>query len=259
MASFNRSLSLFFVVILAVSSLIAISPAFAQSIPKPSVPQFTAKLVDLSYNAPTTTSTNQYTGQTITNQGHRVENRTIQITIKNQPFTSYISNGQNISFYLNVREKGHYETEDNWINIYTADNHYTSESNVDYTTLTYSLDQSIPPWLNNNILSGGQLDFQVEALIGYVGRGSGFASWYFSGEESGWSTTQTVDIPANEPTANPRTSLSPTTSATTVPSGSQTPVLFGLDWLQVVAVTLLVVIAVLLGLVVVYLRKRSLK
>ena len=261
MASFSRSLSLFFVVILAVSSLIAISPAFAQSIPKPSVPQFTAKLVDLSYNAPTTTSTNQYTGQTITNQGHRVENRTIQITIKNQPFTSYISRGGNISFYLNAREKGHYETDDNWINVYNVDNFYISESNTDCTTLTYSLDPNVPPWLDQNILSGGQLDFQVEALIGSIHRDFSqiMSPLIFVGEESGWSTTQTVDIPANEPTANPSTSLSPTTSATTEPSGSQISVLFGLDWLQVTVVALLVVIAVLLGLVVVLLRKRSVK
>jgi hypothetical protein len=259
MVSVNKGFLLFVIAILAVSSLIVAKSACAQSIPKPSIPEFTVKFVDTSYNVPASSSIDPYTGQNVTTEGHRVENRTIELTIKNQPFVSYISNDGNISFYLNVREKGHYETEDKWIDIYAADNHYTSESNTDYTTLTYSLDPDVPPWLNNNILSGGQLDFQVEALIGHIGRTSGFASWYFNGEESGWSSTQTITIPANETTAAPSTSLSPTTSVTTEPSGSQTPALSGLDLLQVTVVALLVVIAVLLGLVVVYLRKRSLK
>ena len=101
-------------------------PASAQSIPKPSVPEFTVKFVDYSYDVPTTTSIDPYTGKTVTNQSYHVENRTIQLEIKNQPFNSYIANGQNISFYFNVREKGHYE--ENWTTIYSVDNYYTSES-----------------------------------------------------------------------------------------------------------------------------------
>jgi hypothetical protein len=54
---------------------------------------FTVSFVDLSYDVPITTSTDRYTGQNITNQGYHVENRTIQITIENQPFSSYMENG----------------------------------------------------------------------------------------------------------------------------------------------------------------------
>jgi hypothetical protein len=64
--------------------------------------------------------------------------------------------------------------------------------------------------------TGGQVDFQVQAMIGYVHReitvpvpGTG---WVFTGETSGWSDTQTLTIgesqtptspPANSPTPSP--------------------------------------------------------
>ena len=185
-------------------------PSTGQTIPKPSVPEFTVKFVDASYNVAPSSSINPYIGQNVTIEGYHVENRTIELIIKNQPFISYISNGTPISFYLNVREKGHYE--ENWTTIYNIDNYFTAPSNTIYTTLTYSLDPNAPPWLDNNLPSGGQLDFQVEALIGYIGRNAGFASWYFTGQESGWSNTQTVTIPASSNSALP-SSTSITTHA----------------------------------------------
>ena len=51
--------------------------------------------------------------------------------------------------------------------------------------------------------AGGQADFQVQAMSGYIHReisipvpGTG---WIFSGETSGWSNTQTVTIPETSP------------------------------------------------------------
>jgi hypothetical protein len=237
----GKTFALSLILLLALSSLMMAESANAQTIPKPSVPQFTAKFADLSYDTPTTTSTNPYTGQTITNQGHHVENRTIQITIKNQPFTSYIQNGENISFYLNVRVKGHYE--ENWITIYHADNHYTSESSTDYTTLTYSLDPNAPPWLNNNLPLGGQLDFQVEALIGSIHRDFSqlMAPWVFDGKESGWSNTQTITIPASS-----NSTPNPTATPTDTSSDNGVASLLTSLALVVVAILAIVVISLLL-------------
>jgi hypothetical protein len=196
MGNMGKSLALILILIMAVSSLnlLMIKPAFAQTTPTPSVPEFNAKFVDASYSVAPSSSIDPYTGQSVTHEGYQVKNRTIELIIKNQPFNSYISNGINISFYLDVREKGHYE--ENWTTIYTVDNYYTSESNTNYTTLTYSLDQNVPPFWDT-IPSGGQVDFQVEAMIGYISRTVGFASWYFAGQESGWSNTQTVTIPSS--------------------------------------------------------------
>ena len=43
----------------------------------------------------------------------------------------------------------------------------------------------------------GEVDFQVKALVGSVSEGSIGAGipWRFTGEESDWSTTQTITIP----------------------------------------------------------------
>jgi hypothetical protein len=82
MERIDKSLSLLLILII---SLTIVGTSFAQTIPKPSVPEFTVRYVDLSYDVPTTTSIDQYTGKTITNQGYHMENRTIQITIEINP------------------------------------------------------------------------------------------------------------------------------------------------------------------------------
>ena len=75
--------------------------------PKLLVPEFTVKLVDNSYDVPTTHSIDPYTGQNITNPGYHVENKTIEVTVKNQPFTPfYAVDSFNASFYYNIRTKG---------------------------------------------------------------------------------------------------------------------------------------------------------
>ena len=51
--------TLLFIAVLALSSLVMVDSAFAQSIPKTSVPEFTVKFVNASY---TITTTNSYTG-----------------------------------------------------------------------------------------------------------------------------------------------------------------------------------------------------
>ena len=79
--------------LLALSNLVMVGSVFAQSIPTPSVPEFSLRFVDASYDVPTTYTIDDYTGQNITHPGYHVENRTIEVRIKNQPFTSYESNG----------------------------------------------------------------------------------------------------------------------------------------------------------------------
>jgi len=70
----SKSATLLLITVLVVSSLIIISSASAQSIPKPSVPEFTVASKD--------------------------QNETIIITIKNQPFTSYTdSDGDVVRLY----------------------------------------------------------------------------------------------------------------------------------------------------------------
>jgi len=58
---------------LAISSLVMIDSASAQSIPKPSTPGFSLRLIDNSYDVPPTTTVNPYTGKTETSGGYHVE------------------------------------------------------------------------------------------------------------------------------------------------------------------------------------------
>lgn len=200
----NKSVALLVLVFLTASSLPAVRLASGEaSVPKPSVPEFTGKLVDNSYDAPTTHSIDPYTGQDITHAGYHVENRTIEISIKNQPFTSYESNGQIIDLYLNIRTKGDYT--ENWTTIYSPEFVYPTQSKSDYTKISYSLDENEYPFWDN-LNQGGIVDFQVEALIGSVHRDASTISapWVFDGETSGWSNTQTLIIPAStSPTSTP--------------------------------------------------------
>jgi hypothetical protein len=201
----NKRVALLLIVVLAVSSLIAIKPARAEaSIPKPSVPEFTLKFVEHPYEVPPTTMIDPYTGENVTIQaGYRVQNRSIEVIIKNQPFTPYEdSNGNSIDLYYNVRSKGHYG--DNWyyypyyfraLPIIAMDN--------DYTILSFGLDGHKDDQYSfglGDLSAGSQVDFQVQASIGYYSNPLYEITLeynVFTGETSGWSNTQTLTVSAS--------------------------------------------------------------
>jgi hypothetical protein len=234
MGTKSKGFAVFFILIMVISclSLMMIKPTYAQNstnptysptaspapIPTPSVPEFKVKFVDSSYDIPTTTSIDPYTGQNITNHGYHVENRTIELSINNQPFNSYNVNYPNYFYYF-VREKGHFS--ENWTDVNSPNNNFLLKSTSDYTVVSYSLEDGFPFW---NGISSGQANFQVEAAIGGIYRISPqFASGYeFRGVTSGWSNTQTVTIPASS-TSSP----TPTPTVPEFPSWA-IPLLFSL-------------------------------
>ena len=206
-------------------------------IPKPSVPEFTLRYIDLSYDVPPTYGIDQFTGKNvITQEGYHVENQSVAFKIKNQPFTSYTdSSGNNISLYFNFRFKGHFGNE--WRHYPFSDNgqgthrysslFYTSDqspklsaSNFEYTDIFLGL-----PFLFgvNNPPIGSQVDFQVQALIGHIDyAGDGF--YNFIGQTSDWSNTQTLTIGESQtPTSSPETTPTPTASPELTPTPSQEP------------------------------------
>jgi hypothetical protein len=194
-----RSLLLF--VILTVASLLLIESANAQSIPKPSVPEFTVQFLDRSYDVPTTTSFDPYTGKEITDQGYHVENKTIEIKIKNQPFEPfYNANGQAINLYYNIRIKGYFEQ--NWTEVYRPVYGFPLQStDSDYTVLSYTWVEQGETQIGSSMITlrnGAQADFQVEAMIGYIADSGPYSDRspreYFEGETSGWSNTQSITI-----------------------------------------------------------------
>jgi hypothetical protein len=155
-------------------------------ISKPSVPEFTVQQKD---------------------------NSSIEIRIKNQPFDW--NNAYNYSFFYNVRIR---TSNENWTDLYDAEDGYPTQSNSNYTVLSYRLGESayyppedypLSPSMKVGILpTEGQIDFQVQAYIGYRDRGpliaGGIMPYVIKGEKSGWSNTQTLAIDENQtPTTSP--------------------------------------------------------
>jgi hypothetical protein len=241
----NRVLSLLFIVILAVSSLMIVESAFTQSIPKLSVPEFTLKLVDNSYSVPKTVTIDPFTGANVTQPSHRVDNKTIEVIIQNQPFNPIlIQEGKSnwtTAFYYNVQFKGHFSQ--NWIPIYFYGDPFPTPSNSDYTTIEYQLELTSPnassyylqvyreydgsySSIPTEIPSNAQIDFQVQAMIGNFHRGYNATAtdplqmfpWVFEGQTSDWNT-QTITIPATS------TLTSPSPNPTSTPTVPEFPIL----------------------------------
>jgi hypothetical protein len=199
------------------------------SIPKPSVPEFTVKIVSYPYDVPptTTTTVDPYTGkETVTTQpGYRVENKSIELIIKNQPFTPHTDTaGHMIDLYYNVRVKGHFAEECYWRELYSIDemmregsgarHQGPAQSNSEYTVISCPADYP----------DDGKVDFQVQALAGYYTEWWPFAlvpimAWHFTGQLSEWSNTQTICI--SDGTVTVSTSLNPTET----PTPTNTPTL----------------------------------
>jgi hypothetical protein len=248
----------------SISLLIALM-LFSQArcdISKPSVPEFTLKVVHYTYDHPAVYGIDPYTGKnvTITPAEHQ-ETTEIVVNITNQQFTSYQdSSGNIIKLYYNVRSKGHFSDSNSWGSGVIEDVLVQNSSYIwyRYPADGYSIDT--------------QLDYQVQAMTGYYKDVPNpyFRDSVFVGEGSGWSNTQTISIlsgnwtntatpsplasPTTEPTLNPPTP-SPTAEPTSTPTqqtgflGTNLPTEYGY---AIVAVLVIIVVA---GLSIVYFKK----
>jgi hypothetical protein len=255
----SKRSTLLIITVLTVSSLIIVSAAFAQAIQKPSIPEFTLKYVDYSYDVPpeATTTTDPYTNETITATipGYHVENKTIQATINNNIGASY----------YNFRYKGHYENE--W-RYYPFDPNsslpymFPDAYSVPYqaSTSSYTV-AALPSYFFKDIRVGGEVDVQVQALFGdfkaepfgHIGLPAPTYDFYFEGTTSDWSNTQTLSIGDSQmPTPSPATTPTPTPTMAPYNEPQQTE---QLDIIIGVAITV-AVIGAGLGLLI-YLIKRK--
>jgi hypothetical protein len=248
--------------ILTLLSSIIVENAYA-SIPKPSIPEFKINLIDSSYDIPTKSYVDPYTGQNVTQAERHVESRTIKLSIKNQPFTPFIvetSTGNwTVGLHYNIRWKGHFE--DVWHEIYTTTNGYAGgEIEGDLLVVSYAGKYSSSEGLElyyQGLIStfppGAKVDFQVEAMIGYIHRDPLAIGWIFTGETSGWTGTQTITISDNS-FDSPSPSSSQTPSAIPSQPIAGPSVLFDWNLAEIVGVVLLFVVLLFVG--VVFLRRR---
>jgi hypothetical protein len=247
----KRAISLLFIIILAVSSLIVIETVAAlASIPKPSVPEFTLEYVDASYEVPptTTSTTDPYTNKTTTTTipGYHVENKTIQATIANNIGASY----------YNFRYKGHYTDKWNYYPFSPSSSGYSlgDTFSVPYkaSTSSYTV-AALPAYFFQSIPAGGEVDVQVQALFGnfdaipyghIIDVGGPTYDFIFKGETSDWSNTQTITINGSAPTTTPTTS--PSQYSTATPDSQSDANQQGLSWTEISLFAALGVIIVLL-------------
>jgi hypothetical protein len=278
------------ILILAASSMLWVESTSAQSIPKLSVPQFTAEYIPDFVN---TTTTDPYTGSNTTDTQNL---STIKLTITNQQY-SY-SNGSTFGIYYNVKVKGHFETIWNelypttqllpasvnvtqlnpnnlqnyeapyiWADDIVAANQYLPQSSSIYTTISLTA---------NQFPINGQIDIQVEAMLGVnssfyrpsnqwaAGVGGSVYSAIAYVTSSGWSNTQTIT--ADEGNATPQPTAiaatpAPTVTATPTQASTETPAQavtqtvanLGLSGEQIVIAVMAATIAVLaVGLAIVW-------
>jgi hypothetical protein len=200
MGGFNKNLVV--VLIVALSSLLLVESAFAQ-LPNPSAPEFIVKYVNNSYEVPSTTTIDPYTGQTIINAAHYVENKSIEFSIKNQVWNDVYG------IHYDIRVKGHFE--ENWTNVFSETFDSPTMSNSTYTILVFSSSDGTTykgfyrGWGEIYAPSEGKIDFQVQAFVrGYVPSDSMFGGMTETTlTKSGWSNTQTVTIPASSNSISP--------------------------------------------------------
>ncbi len=87
----NKAFSICLIALMVSGVLSACVVNAESAIPKPSVPEFTAKYADASYDEPSTSTsaTDAYTGKEVltTQPEYHVQIKYIEVTIKNQPFT----------------------------------------------------------------------------------------------------------------------------------------------------------------------------
>ncbi|MCW4017443.1 MAG: hypothetical protein NWF00_01970 [Candidatus Bathyarchaeota archaeon] len=186
--------------------LLALSMAnviHAQSIPKPSVPEFTFM---------GGVSTSGYTSPTVFINGMR-------INITNQPY-AFSVNGTTYVLCYDYRYKA--LSAQNWEeSAYSQNNSYPLQSNSNTTILTI-------PEISLPQTSGAvQIDFQVQAIVEhYYQTESG--TFIFPDETSGWSPTITINFPRPtqhtespppSPTDQSTTEHTPTSAPTTTEKG----------------------------------------
>jgi hypothetical protein len=258
----------------AIFVLSNVALVYAQTtIPTPSVPEFTLKYIDNSYDVPTTTTTfstiDPYTNRTITRnatqQGYHVTKLDVEVTIKNQPFPSTI-NGNNSNLYYDIAAAPHFGNYTfSYPNVQSPDS-LTLQSSTEYTVVNVSAN-SFPP--------SGEVDFRVSAILGYTYRHSipdhilPIYSDVFVYAASNWTDAQTITIPETpsespspiiEITLPPTVSLSPTPSpspvftSTPIRPSSQVSVPL---WLYSVTVVMALAIGLLLGIIVVQKRNKK--
>ena len=252
----SKALTVLLVAVFVLYSLVVVGSVSAESGFKPSVPEFTVKVRDQSYYVPPKYRTDPYTGiSELIQEGYVAQNGTIELSIEPQQFTQYTdSEGNIIRLYFRVAYKGHsalgweyYPKNDGFSGNYSQ---YFSASDSGSTITLFGFgeyefggeDRTIythPSF--GEIPAGGQIDFKVEAFVGYYTTseyvGIFGLTYYriYTGESSDWSEIQTLTIGESQ-TSSPEPTIptSPSQMPDEEPEPSEQEVILGVAVIVVV-------------------------
>jgi hypothetical protein len=239
-----------------VGSIVMVGFQFGSCLSVPSVPEFSLSFVAYPYEVPPTYIIEPNTGQsTLKDSGFVVQNRSIEVTIKNQPYNATLdASGNQTALHYNIRYREH--SAASWITYYVYGG-YPEASGDAYTTILVS--NTYLDTLEN----GSQIDVEVQALVGYdylafegpaCSSGSCRPSYMtaelyynFSGVTGEWSSIQTVKI--NDPSIT-QTPYPIENSTPTPPQfASQTDALVGLNPQSLAIISLVLAVVGLVAVV----------
>jgi hypothetical protein len=181
---------------LMVCSSIVFLP-ISSAAPALSVPEFSLKVTQDTYDHPGIYRFDPYTGENVTvAEPYKDVLKHLIVTINNQQFTPYTDpDGHQIELCYSVRAKGNYT--DSWDNDNAYDSFTKQNTDSDYTIVEYNVNDTSP---------NTRIDFQVSAVAGYYferdtyGIINRYVTDFSTVESSQWSETQTITIgePANQ-------------------------------------------------------------
>lgn len=224
--------SILLTLLMAVTATAVASSAYAQPITKPSTPQFTVELAGPAFDVPPTYSFNASTGLFDANDGYHFQYSVVNVVIQNQPYQPFTNQTKYDYLYYNVRVKPHNYMDSYWSELFHAGaDGYPIQTPGNTTVIPIAIEDSQAS--GPVIGAGASTDIQVEAMIGHIERGSNpnatnqieMYPYVFSGEVSGWSSTQTVNVPPKTPfTVSPSAtpSSTPVATSSTAPYGEVT-------------------------------------
>jgi hypothetical protein len=224
---FGKFVTLLVIAALMASSLALVNAVSVDDLPKPSAPEFTVKIVSYPYDVPakTTTSTtiDQYTGKetttTTTIPGYHVENKSIELRIKNPNFAPITtSDNQTAYLYYKIMVKGHFGNS--WVTPT-----FITQQDIDGTVIAQLGSAYTIVLIKPDFPDQAKIDLEIESRIGYFApnyRMFLITGYDFYGVFSDFSSIQTLTIGAVGSTAVPDTST-PKPTQTTSPQPTQSP------------------------------------
>jgi|WetSurMetagenome_2_1015567.scaffolds.fasta_scaffold59715_2 hypothetical protein len=224
-----KSLALLLVLTIAISSLIMVKPASAQSL---SAPEFTIQLGVASGDVPTTYKL--IAGQIVANAGYHYEKTTVNIIINNSPYAFTYQNQGTANLFYDVRVKN--SLWNSWTDLCNnTPSDYFVAGNREFENI------SVPP-------QGNSTDIQVKAMVGnFISQGTLYSNYEFQGVTSEWSKTQTALTSSNITVFNVASpspfAISPTENK---PSFTVTLGIIDTATLIIIAILLAIIVALLL-------------